>query len=495
MAYAYGYKHDVFISFALVDDAGASDEPGWVVRFADDFSNALKARLGGTPELKIFFSERKSKGGSYSIGSFASDARESALMLSIASPSYVGDRAGAKPVSLQEFDAFADFHGAQSTDRLFLAQVLPFLESEPCPEMLRSKIPVRFWYETDSGAAITLEPTTPERREQYKARLGDLAEAMSRQLLALRKTSRKPGNGASDHGQDPPGLRPRDPPPGPGGIPGLGTVLLAQVTDDLEEEREQVRRHLQQYGVRVLPVEPFYPAEPEAFTKAFEADLGSADMVVQLLSRLKGSRPDGHVQLQAGLATKSGKALAQWRHPETSIDSLSDQQRALLESSTVFVSGLEAFKLDVVSRLRVLLNPKPKAAVLQPDKFGGAMVFINADVPDMPIAEGVGQTIEGAGHNYAFPLLEGTQQDMREDLENNIVGCDALVLVYGSTQAKWVRAQLLNYNKVKNRRQLPVRVLAIYTGEDEKPPVGMVMPEMMQVNSARLAIALARLTI
>ncbi len=491
MAYASGYKHDVFISFALVDDAGASDEPGWVVRFADDFSNALKARLGGTPELKIFFSERKSKGGSYSIASFASDARESALMLSIASPSYVGDRAGAKPVSLQEFDAFADVHGTDSSDRLFLAQVLPFLESEPCPEMLRSKIPVRFWYETDSGAAITLEPTTPERKEQYKARLGDLAEAMSRQLLALRKASRKAGNGASDNGQGPPGPGQKDPPPGLGGAPSLGTVLLAQVTDDLEEEREQVRRHLQQYGVRVLPEEQFYPADSEAFTKAFEADLARADMVVQLLSRLKGSRPDGHVQLQAALATKSGKALAQWRHPETSIDGLSEQQRMLLESSTVFVSGLEAFKLDVIARLRVLLNPKPPPPKLA--VAGGVLVFINADTPDIPIAQGVGLTIAGAGHGCSFPLLEGTQQDMREDLENNIVGCDALVLVYGATQAKWVRAQLLNYNKVKSRRQLPVRVLAIYTGEDEKPPVGMTLPEMMQVNSARLPNALALL--
>lgn len=489
MAYANGYKHDVFISFALVDDAGASDEPGWVVRFADDFSNALKARLGGTPELKIFFSQRKSQGGSYSIGSFASDASESALMLSIASPSYVGDRAGAKPVSLQELDAFAGIHGAQSIDRLFLAQVLPFLEGEPCPEMLRSKIPVRFWYETDTGAAITLEPTTPERREQYKARLGDLAEAMSRQLLALRKAGQKPANGGLGLGLNPLG-RQQDP-PGPGGTPSLGTVLLAQVTDDLEEEREQVRRHLQQFNVRVLPEEPFYPAEPEAFAAAFEADVSRADMVVQLLSRLKGSRPEGHVQFQAGLAAKSGKALAQWRHPETSIDGLSDQQRALLESSTVFVSGLEAFKLDVIARLRALLNPKPPPPKLTVS--GGVLVFINADAPDMLIAEGVGQTITGAGHGCSFPLLEGSQQDMREDLENNIVGCDALVLVYGATQAKWVRAQLLNYNKVKNRRQLPVRVLAIYTGEDEKPPVGMTLPELMQVNSARLPTALALL--
>ena len=491
MAYANGYKHDVFISFALVDDAGASDEPGWVVRFADDFSNALKARLGGTPELEIFFSQRKSQGGSYSIASFASDARESALMLSIASPSYVGDRAGAKPVSLQELDAFAGVHGAQSVDRLFLAQVLPFLESEPCPEMLRSKIPVRFWYETDAGAAITLEPTTPERREQYKARLGDLAEAMSRQLLALRRASQKPGNGGPVLGQNQPVPPTQGPAVGPGATPSLGTVLLAQVTDDLEEEREQVRRHLQQYGVRVLPEEQFYPAESEAFTKAFEADVARADMVVQLLSRLKGSRPDGHVQLQAGLAAKSGKALAQWRHPETSIDGLSDQQRALLESSTVFVSGLEAFKLDVIARLRVLLNPKPAPSKLAVS--GGVLVFINADTPDISIAEGVGQTITGAGHGCSFPLLEGSQQDMREDLENNIVGCDALVLVYGATQAKWVRAQLLNYNKVKNRRQLPVRVLAIYTGEDEKPPVGMTLPELMQVNSARLPNALALL--
>ena len=53
---------------------------------------------------------------------------------------------------------------------------------------------------------------------------------------------------------------------------------------------------------------------------------------------------------------------------------------------------------------------------------------------------------------------------MRLDLEENIVDCDALVMVYGETSPVWVRGQLRLYSKLKHRRREPLKALAIYIG-------------------------------
>ena len=72
---------------------------------------------------------------------------------------------------------------------------------------------------------------------------------------------------------------------------------------------------------------------------------------------------------------------------------------------------------------------------------------------------------------------------MRLDLEENIVECDALVMVYGETTPVWVRGQLRLYSKLKHRRKQPLKTLAIYLGPPEsKPDIGMDLPEVKRID-------------
>jgi hypothetical protein len=71
---------------------------------------------------------------------------------------------------------------------------------------------------------------------------------------------------------------------------------------------------------------------------------------------------------------------------------------------------------------------------------------------------------------------------VRVDLEENIVECDALVMVYGETTPVWVRGQLRLYSKLKHRRRQPLKALAIYLGPPEsKPDIGMDLPEIRRI--------------
>ena len=82
----------------------------------------------------------------------------------------------------------------------------------------------------------------------------------------------------------------------------------------------------------------------------------------------------------------------------------------------------------------------------------------------------------------AVPILQGSSEDVRLDLEENIVECDALVMVYGETTPVWVRGQLRLYSKLKHRRKQPLKALALYLGPPEsKPDIGMDLPEIRRI--------------
>ena len=68
------------------------------------------------------------------------------------------------------------------------------------------------------------------------------------------------------------------------------TILLAQVTNDLYDERDQVVAYLSQFGAKILPEGDYKQGGPE-FAEAFKADLAQAGLFVQLLGPYRSNRP------------------------------------------------------------------------------------------------------------------------------------------------------------------------------------------------------------
>src|SRR5262249_54270958 len=144
--------------------------------------------------------------------------------------------------------------------------------------VLRKKISSDFTSPTSTSGVMPLEPLTPEKENQFRGRIHDLAIGMSKRLRELAATA-----------------------PPPPDRPVIGTVLLAQVTEDLEDEREAVRRYLEDQNIGVLPKSP-YPVGDKEFEAAYLADLAQASMVIQLLSKATGRVPRGYVAAQDRLA-------------------------------------------------------------------------------------------------------------------------------------------------------------------------------------------------
>ena len=83
----------------------------------------------------------------------------------------------------------------------------------------------------------------------------------------------------------------------------------------------------------------------------------------------------------------------------------------------------------------------------------------------------------------ALPLGSGEPEDIRDDLEDNLLDCDGLVLMYGRIPRKWIREQLRLLRKLLPRREKPLKALQVFDAPpSEKPKLSMEFPGMKVVD-------------
>jgi hypothetical protein len=288
----------------------------------------------------------------------------------------------------------------------------------------------------------------------------------------------------------------RSGPPTFGSAGGGSAVLLAEVTDDLEPMRSQVKRYLQQIGVQVLPAVP-YPLGRLEFEAALEADLARSRLFVQLLGLIPGKRPpdapDGYGWLQLDCARRLGVRVMQWRTSDLDLDSIEYQRhRELIQLDTVQATSLESFKRAV----SVALAPAASALEPQYEGSGLPLVFLNAEPRHRPITTEIRAGI-GDRAAWAEPLLTGPSRVLRRDFEQTVIACDAMVVVYADNPS-WARTQLLEFHKLVPRRSRPVRaILVIDAPPEDKPELGIYNLPNMEVIDSRHGVGretLARLS-
>ena len=286
MAFASRYRYDVFVSYAHADDTPDTSGVGWVSQFVACLEVALRQRLGGTDELRLYFDHSHLHANQFTDDLLAA-ARNSAVFLAIASRSYA-----MRDWTKRELDAFV--RGADDLHRLFAVECLPLDDGEVYPAPLQDHKRVEFWHVNTPHSQTAMPLSAALDPLQFHRRIHDVADQIRRQLGLLRTASAKVAPPAAHADRTLPA------PAGP-----QRTVLLAQVTEDLEVEREQVRRYLEQYDVAILP-SGTYPQDGARFREAFESDLARADLFVQLLGGFVGRAPpdlpEGYTRAQFAAA-------------------------------------------------------------------------------------------------------------------------------------------------------------------------------------------------
>jgi hypothetical protein len=443
MSLVSGFKHDLFVSYAHFDNEEDAQGVRWVSRFQLDLKNALRQRLGLQPE--VFFDSRSFEAGAQ-VDLLTENARQSAVFLAVLSPSYI-----AREFTIKELDAFCTGSSAAGPV-VMVVEILPVDEGTIHP-LLQGRKRTPFWWKDQTEQDVPLRLTPQFNGEQYNERLQVLAHHIKKALVERR--------GGAGHVES---LR-QQPRAGNTTSPNNRTVLLAQTTDDLYDERERVRSYLEQFGIMVLP-ESDYPQGGRELAAAFEVDLRRAGLFVQLLGNF-GSRkppdlPQTYAQYQYATAKARGVKILQWRRPDLDLAIVNHRDRDLLEGPNVLAVGLEEFKGEI---LRVCSRMQ---AASQPSSQGHCHVFINADRSDKELADALLKLFDDKKNcTAARPLFEGSAKDIVDDLEANLLSCEALLLLYGSAPPAWVRAQLLRYSKLEARRDAAPQLKGIVLG----PPV------------------------
>lgn len=460
MPYSSDYDYDLFISYAHYDNAPGIGGVQWVSELHNHLRAALRQRIGpGGDDLKIFFDPMLR--ANQRLPELLEAAQNSAIFLA------VGSRAWAsRDFTLRELEAFCSAN--PNPAQLFLAECLPLLPTQTYPAALSQHLRIELHSSSAGGTSMSWSPKIDTQR--FCEGVHRLAEQIGDQLIQMRS-----GKSAIH----PPIAR--DARPGPAARdPGAHTVLIAQPTDDLFDETDQLDNFLRQFDIPTCRA-GYFPQGGRDFTDAFQHGLVNCSLFVQLLGSFSGRHPAdlpiGYTQYQAQAAQAAGIDVMQWRRPDIVPAAHTDAAYAtLLDAATVTASTLEEFKEAVKKRALLSQMPEP------PRKKPSSLVFIDADIGDFEVAQAIQK--EFAAHQFPVALSSRgeSSEEARTELKEFLVDSDVILFLYGSSRPTWITGQLRLFTKVRPRRESEPRLLAIYTGPPEdKEEIHFAIPDAREL--------------
>jgi hypothetical protein len=458
MAFVPGYAHDVFVSYAHLDNEpliGA--DKGWVTTLVANLETFLRRKLGAGASEATIWMDYQLTGNQPFPGVIEQALRSSATLLVIASPAYM-----ASPWCGRERDTFAVAvrDHVSSGSRVFRVES-DEIEVSSLPDAFLSLLPYKFWLrERDQRAARTLGLPVPIPNEPsgqlYFDRLLDLAQDLANELKRLRAA-----RSAADAVVPPAAER------GIRVTADAKNILLAETTDDLEPQRDELRRYLAQANVSVLP-DTFYPRDdPGTFRDRLRQDLAHTSLFVQLLSDVGGRKPvnapAGYpgVQYEEAVAAKVG--VMRWRPSGIDLERVLARDAAyggLLNGPDVREGTFEEFKQAVLDRVQ---RPPERPAA---QRVNGFQILVNADLADREDAVRLCEFLDAEGEFWIKPDASLDPARLRRALENALSACDALLFVYGSTDPDWVAGQIVQARRALSTRESPVSGMGVL----ELPP-------------------------
>ncbi len=408
---------DLFVSYAHETD------PQWARVFIEQLRNRVGTLLGRPAD--IYFDERKMEQGASVSRSLLDAVTDSRLLLVILSPKYL-----ASPWCLMELSTFLEAGEDAVAHRIFVVEA-ERIDRAQWPAALRDRETIAFWQE-DPVTSIP-ERLDPELGDAYaqlfKKRIGEIAHFIRTRLQA--------------DDEAPPQYR--------------GDVWIAEPTDDLVNEWEELAAAIRQNGWRVLPSSPYPTHDLGAYTQSVRRHLSTAQLCVQLLGPTPGRRPgwgggqfpllqanEARATVQKRIDTrKPGVRWLRWRKNAVAQDDPS-AYAGLLREGEVQESSFGDFKSEVIRHLTAPdgpLIPVQPAAPVAVDDTVPVQVYVHSDEIDRPLAEEIMQSLVPLNvYCMATPRAKAGQspQETRVELQQAVfAGCHGVILVYGVTPASW----------------------------------------------------------
>lgn len=428
MAYVDGFEHDIFLSYARVDDQTAADGgAGWVSAFEKHLQVALDRRVGRIGVVRIWRDLRRIQGHQLFDRTIADAVNASAVFVGLTSRGYLASDYCRDEIACFNRRVSGDALGRAVGDQLRIVNVLlTNLEPREWPEEYAGTSGFPF-HDAESGGRRG-EPSEPDG-DLFKNQLRALADALYELLEALQRAAR-PAAAA----------RPRP------------TVFLAEVPDTLRLHRKRVIEDLKRQEVDVLADVPPPFAESDHDRRVIEA-LGRADLSVHLLDAVAGREIDGredqtYSRRQVELAREHAGSQMIWLPRDLEIEKIEDERHQRLlqglergegrgrSCDFVRASPVDLTRL-IVERLAQLRSavavenaPAPRSCLLVTHAKDTAHML---PVAGALLERGVQPYIDQEA-NEPRALVQLFGERLRE--------AASLIVFYGSVSASWVRERL-----------------------------------------------------
>jgi hypothetical protein len=464
MSYIRGFTHDVFVSYAHADNLPVGDDTeGWIAKFHRSFLAYLR-RLIRDESLSVF-RDPKLNGNDMFENVLEQSFRGSAVLITVLTPNYIESE-----WCIRELRGFAEAASSPATaskSRLFKVQ--PWgLERERHPRELAGMLGYQFYsLDPTTGDEESFRRTSEQDPDQrYWSVLNHLARDVGELLKAL-KAARDSGEPDAAASVGPPADAP--------------AVYLADVTDDLLDAREQIRRSLAQAGLRVLP-ESALPAAPTEFAEAVQREVARVSLSVHMLGPYYGRIPAGEsrsysrIQYEAACDASAARSLPLlvWvkkgseeaaeplqrdflqgleRGPEAAAVAGGEEPRVEL-----FQVGIEELKEAIVARVR---PPEPGSS-------DNPFFYISCTADDSEKAQRFLKCLKNSNYEGVVSPAEGDSGLLRKHHRANLKRCDVFVTMYGRAPEVWVSEKVLEAWEVAMRRKKKRMTLSVLASPQGK---------------------------
>ncbi len=494
------FEGDAFISYAHLDDVELIEGgKGWVTNLHRALAVRVAQLLGKPPQI---WRDPKLQGNDFFADKLVERLQRVATLISVVSPRYLKSEWTRRELS--EFWKAAEAQGGanfRGKSRVFKVLKTPVPLEIQSPE-LRSLLGYEFYrIDPETGRVRELnEVFGPEAQREFWIRLDDLAHDVCCLLEMM-----------EEYGED-------SLPPKAGD---KGNVFLAETTYDLHEQREAVKRDLQQQGYNVLPAGTL-PPEISELKEMVRTDLACCRMSIHLVGKIYGlvsaTGTQSLIEAQHELAIErnqqgdfvrlvwipAGLEVSDPRQIE--LIKLLRMDPRFQEGAELMESSLEDLKTVYQERLKPAASPEDPPAALDPAPAAETqeevrLLYLMYDKEDSASATAWADFLFDQQLEVMRPSFEGDESELREYHEESLRSCDGALILYGTACECWVRRKLRELQKSAGYgRTKPAPVVAIAqlpprTSEKEsfRTHEAIVIPQMDGLSPEPLLPFIARL--
>jgi hypothetical protein len=481
------FEGDAFISYAHLDNIELVEgRKGWVANLHRALEIRVAQLLG--KESRIWW-DPKLQGNDYFAMTLVDQLQRVAALIAIVSPRYVRSEWGRK--ELEEFCKAAEEQGGvrvHDKARIFKVLKTPVPLDQHPPE-LQSVLGYEFFkVDAETGKVRELDEVFgPEAQREFWLKLDDLAHDICLLLNLL------------------------EPEPSPG--PEKGVVYLAVTTTDLNDEREALRRDLEQHGYVVLPDRPLPVAASDLESEVREY-LARCRMSIHLVGATCSLVPEGAKaslqEIQNELALERAQGVSLFAHLVWLVPNMSvadERQRGFVErlrSDQRCPAGTDLLETPFED-LRTVVDSRLRQQEKQPSKPDASptpsrQLYLLYDPRDAsaiaPWADRLFKEFE-----IINPVFDGSEAELREYHAENLRCCDGVVIFYGAGNELWLRGKLREiqkspgYGRTKPVPRVGIFLLAPRTPEKERFRMGeaFIVPQFDGFSSEAVEPFIARL--